>query len=111
MIARLATYEWRAISDTLDAEDRAILPGLLTERECAATTDLYADDSAFRSRVVMARHGFGRGEYLYSSYPLPSLIAPARPALYARIVPIANRWSQRMGIIGAQATLPERRLR
>ena len=66
--------------------------------ECHALTALYPDDSRFRSRVVMGRHGFGRGEYKYFSYPLPDLIAKLRPALYARMCGVANRWNRAMGV-------------
>jgi hypothetical protein len=60
--------------------------------------ELYPEESHFRSRVVMGRHGFGRGEYQYFSYPLPAIIAALRPALYARLVPVANQWNESLGI-------------
>lgn len=91
-------YNWQAIGEELDAEGWAVLPGLLTDAECAATAALYDDDAVFRSRVVMARHGFGRGEYRYFAYPLPRLVSGLRPALYAQLAPVANRWHERMGV-------------
>jgi hypothetical protein len=74
------------------------LGGLLTSNECRALSALYSDDAQFRSRIVMGSHGFGRGEYKYFSYPLPDLIAGLRPALYARLYELANRWNEAMGI-------------
>ena len=59
---------------------------------------LYDEGDRFRSRVVMARHGFGRGEYQYFAYPLPDLVAGLRGAFYARLAPVANRWNEAMGI-------------
>ena len=82
----------------LDQAGWALLRELLTAEECAELAGLYDDDSRFRSTVVMARHGFGRGEYKYFAYPLPGLIAALRPALYAQLAPIANRWNEAMGI-------------
>src|SRR3712207_7927314 len=64
----------------------------LFRSECSAISGLYPDDRHFRSRVVMARHGFGRGEYKYFAYPLPDTIAALRASIYPRLVPIANRW-------------------
>jgi uncharacterized protein len=95
---RLAAYDWQAISDALDQEGWACLPGLLTHAESDATASLYYDDAPFRSRVVMARHGFGRGEYRYFAYPLPELVAALRSLLYMRLAPIANSWHERMGL-------------
>ena len=75
-----------------------MLKGLLTADECRALAELYPEDKIFRSRVVMGRHGFGRGEYKYFAYPLPEPIAELRPLLYARLQSIANSWNQAMGI-------------
>src|SRR6202040_3783059 len=73
-------------------------PKLLTAGESAAVAGLYADDRHFRSHIVMARHGFGRGEYKYFTYPLPDKVADLRTSLYPRLAPIANRWNESMGI-------------
>jgi hypothetical protein len=75
-----------------------MLSKLLTASECAAIASFYADDSKFRTHIVMARHGFGRGEYKYFAYPLPDKVADLRTALYPRLVPIANRWNESMGV-------------
>jgi uncharacterized protein len=96
--ARVSGYDWPHIEEHLDAHGWAILPKLLSDGEATAIAGLYADDRRFRSRVVMARHGFGRGEYKYFAYPLPGDIADLRTALYSRLVPIANRWNGEMGI-------------
>ncbi|PAY08205.1 proline hydroxylase [Bradyrhizobium sp. UFLA03-84] len=97
-LARVDALPWDQITADLDGQGCAVLSGLLTPEECDAIAALYPDDSRFRSRVVMGRHGFGRGEYKYFSYPLPDLIAELRPALYARLTATANRWNQTMGI-------------
>lgn len=94
----IATCDWRAAADALDAQGWAVLPTILDGATCAAIASLYTDAARFRSRVVMARHGFGRGEYQYFGYPLPALIAGLRDAFYARLAPIANRWHAAMGI-------------
>ncbi|WP_407159696.1 2OG-Fe(II) oxygenase [Bradyrhizobium sp. STM 3557] len=96
--SRVDTLDWNEIERELDGQGCAVLKGLLSPDECRALAALYPDDAYFRSRVVMARHGFGRGEYKYFSYPLPEPIAELRPRLYARLVGIANRWNQTMGI-------------
>ncbi|PDT79261.1 2OG-Fe(II) oxygenase [Bradyrhizobium sp. C9] len=96
--ARVAALDWDHITTDLDGQGCAVLGGLLTPEECDVVAALYPDDSRFRSRVVMGRHGFGRGEYKYFSYPLPDLIAELRPALYARLTATANRWNETMGI-------------
>src|SRR6185295_16513573 len=96
--ARVRQYDWINIATHLDAHGWATLPGLLTVGETAALAGLYCDDGIFRSHVVMARHGFGRGEYKYFKYPLPATVSELRAALYPRLVPIANRWNDAMGI-------------
>jgi hypothetical protein len=95
--ARIPSIDWTQVSADLDDAGWASLGQLLTAGECAELTQLYAAD-CFRSTIVMARHGFGRGEYKYFSYPLPDIIAALRPALYAPLAPIANRWNEAMGI-------------
>ena len=84
-------------AQSLDARGWALLPEFLAPRDCDAVAGLYAQPGGFRSHVVMARHGFGRGEYRYFSYPLP-LIEALRAALYPQLAPIANRWQERMGL-------------
>jgi hypothetical protein len=96
--ARVDAIDWARVTATLDAQGCAVLKELLSPDECAALASLYPDDKNFRSRIVMARHGFGRGEYKYFAYPLPDMIAQLRPALYARLCPVANRWNETMGI-------------
>lgn len=96
--ARIDAIDWDGARTDLDAQGWALLPGLLTGPECDATAALYAPTDIFRSHVVMARHGFGRGEYRYFAYPLPPLVEDLREALYPRLAPIANRWHERLGI-------------
>src|SRR5260370_32622435 len=96
--ARGDAIDWAQATSELDAQGGAVLKGLLSPDECRALAALYPDDTHFRSRIVMGRHGFGRGEYKYFSYPLPELIAELRPALYARLRDVANRWNEAMGI-------------
>jgi hypothetical protein len=95
---RVGALAWARITGELDARGCAVLDGLLPPEACAALAALYPDDSHFRSRVVMGRHGFGRGEYQYFSYPLPEIVAGLRRALYARLAPVANRWNEAMGL-------------
>jgi hypothetical protein len=96
--ATLATRDWSTVSADLEKQGWAILNRLLAPSACAEVADLYDRDQAFRSRVTMARHGFGRGEYKYFSYPLPPLIAALRAATYPRLAPLANAWNARMSI-------------
>ena len=96
--AHVDPLDWPRITAELDAQGCAVLKGLLTPEQCRGIAALYPDDAQFRSRIVMGRHGFGRGEYKYFSYPLPDLIAQLRPALYAHLQPVANRWNEAMGI-------------
>ena len=95
---RVAGIDWDAAAAELDQHGAAVLPALLTPEECRAIAALYPEDEPFRSQVVMARHGFGRGEYKYFGYPLPESVAGLRAALYPRLAPIANGWNGRMGI-------------
>ncbi len=95
--ARIAALDWTVIAAALDCEGWAVLPRLLSAAECYDTAALYPLEELFRSHVEMARHGFGRGEYRYFSYPLPPLVAGLRGALYARLAPVANRWHERIG--------------
>jgi hypothetical protein len=97
MAARLAAGDWPAIEAHLDAHGWAICPGLFTAADCHDIAGLYPRPSTFRSHVVMARHGFGRGEYKYFDYPLPPAIDALRSAAYRRLAPIANRWSEALG--------------
>ena len=96
--ARVASTDWARVAADLDEAGWALLSRLLTTDECAELAGLYASDGHFRSTIVMARHGFGRGEYKYFAYPLPAIVAALRPALYAGLAPIANRWNEAMGI-------------
>ena len=89
--------DWRAIEDDLNAHGCAVVPGLLDADVCVALAARYAQPGQFRSRVVMARHGFGRGEYQYFAYPLPEPVAALRTALYAPLAAIANRWQAALG--------------
>lgn len=93
-----AAYDWRRIAQDLDAQGSAVVEGVLSESECREVAALYPNDALFRSRIVMTRHGFGRGEYKYFQYPLPDLIANLRTAVYPHLVPIANRWNAAMRI-------------
>ena len=95
---RVEALDWEGVAASLDAHGSARLERLLSPDECRAVTDRYPDESQFRSRVVMARHGFGRGEYKYFSYPLPRIVADLRSAFYPRLAPIANRWNAALGV-------------
>ena len=97
--ARVRTFDWERVSQDLDAQGSAVIEGLLSPDECHALAGLYPKDDIFRSRVVMERHGFGRGEYKYFSYPLPDLDCRVFGRRSIRILfPIANRWNNAMGI-------------
>lgn len=89
--------DWARLSDELDREGWAVIPQLLTAPECDAVAESYTSaNDGFRSRVVMARHGFGQGEYRYFAYPLPPLVEALRTGLYPYLAPIANRWHERL---------------
>jgi hypothetical protein len=95
---RVTSVDWERVSQGLDAQGSAMIESLITGDECDTLAALYPMDDIFRSRVVMAQHGFGRGEYKYFSYPLPRIIASLRTAIYPHLAPIANRWNSAMGI-------------
>jgi uncharacterized protein len=95
---RIAALDWPAFAAKLDAHGYATSATVLRPGECAELAQSYASDAPFRSRVVMARHGFGRGEYKYFAYPLPANVAALREALYPPLAGIANRWNEVMGI-------------
>lgn len=94
----LDAHDWSCIEHSLDARGNAVLTELLTPEQCDALAARYADEAGYRSRIVMARHGFGRGEYKYFAYPLPPLLEQLRQALYPKLVPLANRWNWQMGM-------------
>lgn len=94
---RVHELDWEGIGNDLDAQGSAVIENLIAPAECNALVALYLKDEIFRSRVVMARHGFGRGEYKYFRYPLPEIISDLRNAVYPRLVPTANRWNEAMG--------------
>lgn len=89
---------WPALREELQTRGSAVLRQLMTPAQCVATAALYRQNALFRSRVVMAQHGFGQGEYQYFSYPLPALVQQLRSTLYPRLVDVANRWNEAMGI-------------
>lgn len=94
----LDDHDWAAIEAGLDLQGCVRIEALLTARECARIADLYDREDLFRRQVHMARHGYGRGEYRYFRYALPAPLAELRSGLYARLVAIANRWNQRLGL-------------
>ena len=98
LIDQIDTLDWAAVETSLDRLGFAVVPCLLPPADCLALAGQYDRDSLYRSRVVMSRHGFGRGEYKYFAYPLPEPIATLRSTIYPHLAPIANRWSQAMGM-------------
>jgi uncharacterized protein len=93
---RVAAADWAAVANGLDERGWATVPALLTGTECREIEALYADEAAFRRRIVMQRHGYGSGEYQYFRYPLPAPVEALRRAVYPRLAPIANRWRERL---------------
>lgn len=95
---RVENLDWSSVTEHLDGQGYAVWDGALSPDECSSLAKLYPQEKRFRSRVIMARHNFGRGEYKYFAYPLPQLISNLRTALYPPLATIANRWNERMGI-------------
>lgn len=96
--SRIAALDWDRLTEEIDRQGWATTGSLLAPDERRTLVASYDDDGLFRSRVIMARHGFGRGEYRYFAYPLPPLIQQLRKCLYERLVPLANRWSEALGV-------------
>ena len=100
LLERIDHLPWPSLEQRLDQDGCAVVPRLLDAPECQDLRAMYEQPGLFRARVVMARHGFGRGEYQYFDYPLPEPVQRLRSALYARLVPLANRWQARLGLPG-----------
>ncbi|MFV0296229.1 MAG: 2OG-Fe(II) oxygenase [Hyphomicrobiaceae bacterium] len=96
--AAVSSVDWQRVGSDLDTNGYAVMPKLLTPAQCSRVSEMYPEDERFRSRIVMARHGFGKGEYKYFSYPLPDLISQLRTGLYPELALVANRWNMEMGI-------------
>jgi hypothetical protein len=94
----MSGIDWERVGVDLDAFGCAMVPGLLDAGQCAAYAASYPSDRLFRSRIVMERHGFGRGEYKYFDYPLPDHLAALRGELYPPLAAIANRWQAALGL-------------
>lgn len=97
-VARVEALDWQKVADKLNESGNALLKEILSPLDCNALAGMYGSDEHFRSRVVMARHGFGRGEYKYFKYPLPDVLQMLRVALYEKLAPVANDWNAKMGI-------------
>lgn len=93
-----SSLDWSEVELSLDLNGNAVLPGLLTPQQCSELAAMYPQDEYFRTRIVMARHGFGLGEYKYFAYPLPDLLSRLRTDIYPHLAPIANRWNQLMRV-------------
>ena len=102
---RVAAIDWDRVAKDLAAEGHAVITSILSAEECREISALYQSDRLFRSRVVMERHRFGRGEYKYFNYPLPAVVESLRTAVYPKLVPTANRWNQ---LVGADDRFPAR---
>jgi hypothetical protein len=99
--------DWAQVSNDLDAYGSAVIENLISPGECNSLAALYQAEERFRSRVVMERHGFGRGQYKYFSYPLPDVIARLRTTIYPHLAPIANRWNEELDV---DTRFPEKHL-
>jgi hypothetical protein len=98
--SHLAAIDWDRALDDLDLAGHAVVPGVLDAAQCAAVARLYQEPAAFRSRIVMQRHGFGQGEYQYFAYPLPAVVAELREAAYPPLARLANAWKKHLGETG-----------
>ena len=98
MEARVGALDWPRLHDQLDADGACVVRGLLSEDECDRAAALYEDEPLYRSKVTMARHGYGQGEYKYFRYPLPSMVADLRTHVWPEVATLANRWNEAMRI-------------
>lgn len=92
----VSRIDWERVYSDLDAQGNAVIRDLLEKDECDQLISIYSEDNRFRKKVVMAAHGYGRGEYKYFNYPLPELVQNLRTSVYPNLVPIANRWNETM---------------
>src|ERR1051325_3643309 len=90
--------DWARLAADLGARGNAVAERVLTVEQCRHLSAMYAEEKSFRSRVIMSRHGFRRGEYKYFTYPLPPIVSELRTALYPHLAPIANEWNTKLGI-------------
>jgi uncharacterized protein len=97
-VRSIEQIDWSAVAAELNARGYTVLECLVPPEQCKVIASYYSNDNLFRSRIVMDRHGFGKGEYKYFSHPLPSPVGELRTALYSRFVPVANEWNARMGL-------------
>lgn len=104
LAAQVNALDWQRVSSDLDARGYAVLERLLGASQCEALVALYASEHLFRSRVIMSRHGYGRGEYQYFDYPLPGVVQELRSSVYPHLAPIANRWN---GLLGSEVRFPD----
>ena len=98
LVRRVAALDWPGLKSKLDADGCAVIHSLLTPKQCADIVALYTAEERFRSRVIMSKHGYGRGEYKYFAYPLPPLVTALRVSLYPPLAEVANRWNEAMRI-------------
>ena len=94
----VASLDWSSLGERLDEDGHAVIEQLIDASDCESIARLYDTSGPFRSRVVMARHGFGRGEYQYFAYPLPAVVEELRDSLYPPLATVANRWSEALGV-------------
>jgi hypothetical protein len=97
-VERFGALDWERLTADLSARGNAVAEQVLSAEQCRALTAMYAEEAPFRSRVIMSRHGFGRGEYKYFAYPLPTVVSELRSALYPHLAPIANEWNKKLGV-------------
>jgi len=102
---RISNLNWPSIRTSLTENGYVLLPALLNSEQCAQLISMYAAEENFRSHIIMARYRFGRGDYKYFDYPLPSVVQVLREETYARLVPAANHWNE---VLKARGTFPER---